>query len=355
MLLALPKYRIKLETFIFPIVGLAAFFVYIFAFNVDLQKIISEIQRIDLPLYLLAMVTSLLDTLFFSLAWYSLLRFLSVKVRFLKAFLFVWVGIFVDTIIPAESVSADIAKIYLVNREEAGSAGKATASLVAQRLVGMSLNTATLLAGIVLLWTQQLLSGMVLNLSLFLVALTSFSSVLILLLCSRERWTLLIVDKVIGFVGWLSRGHWKLDKMRQDVVGAMKAFHCAFREYAHAPKTLLITACFSILSWMSYLSVFYLTFQAIGYPQISWGTILVISAVFGMVKSIPLGIPFDVGLPEITITTLLILFGVPAETSATATILIRLLTLWLRFFIGVASQQWIGIKELTTSTSNKQR
>jgi uncharacterized membrane protein YbhN (UPF0104 family) len=100
------------------------------------------------------------------------------------------------------------------------------------------------------------------------------------------------------------------------------------------------------------LALFYLTFLSVGYFQISWGAILVVSAIFIAVKSIPAGVPFEVGLPEITMTTLLIFFGVPAEISATVTILSRLLTLWMRFFIGFGAQQWIGIKAITTKSSS---
>jgi uncharacterized protein (TIRG00374 family) len=127
-----------------------AFFVYIYIFNVDIQGIIAEVQQINLSFYLLAMIVALLDTLFFTLAWHSLIRFLSIRISLFKSFLFVWVGIFIDTMIPAESVSGEISKIYLVNKEQNGAAGKATASIVAQRLIGMGINIVTLLVGAVL-------------------------------------------------------------------------------------------------------------------------------------------------------------------------------------------------------------
>jgi hypothetical protein len=47
-------------------------------------------------------------------------------------------------------------------------------------------------------------------------------------------------------------------------------------------------------------------------------------------QSIPIGVPFEVGLPEITMTTLYVSLGVPAGIAATSTILSRLITLWLR-------------------------
>lgn len=350
-LLTQPKYRVTWKTFIFPLLGLAAFFAYIYIFNVDIQQIIAKVQGINLRFYVLAAIASLLDIFFFSLAWHSLLRFLSVKISLFRSFLFVWVGIFIDTMIPAESVSGEISKIYFVNREQNGAAGKATASVVAQRLIGMSINIVTLSIGAVLLLFDRSIDryGMILALILFLVAVTFVFLALILLLCRKENWTMRIVDKLIRFAERISRGRWKLAKLKQEVIEATKAFHGAIRDYARAPKTLLVASSFSVISWILALAILYFTFLSVGYPQISWSAILVTSGIFVAVKSIPVGVPFEVGLPEITLTTLLILFGVPPEISATATILMRLLTLWMRFLIGFAAQQWVEIKSITTS------
>lgn len=271
------------------------------------------------------------------------------KLSVVKSFAFVWAGIFVDTLIPAESISGEITKIYLVNREQNGAAGRATASVVAQRLIGMGINIAILVTGAVLLLIENLLYGMILWLILFLVATICVFFALILFLCFREKWTYRIVDGIIGFAQRISRGHWRLTKLREEVVEIHATFHTAIKEYIHGPKTLFVASVSSIVSWALSLSVFYLTFVAMGYPQISWSAILVISAIFVAVKSVPIGVPFEVGLPEITLTTLLYFFGVPWGISATATILMRLLTLWLRFFIGFGAQQWIGIKAIMSS------
>jgi uncharacterized protein (TIRG00374 family) len=344
--LSAPKYKVTWKTLLLPIIGLVAFFVYIYVFNVDIQEIIVKVEQTNPYYYVLAAVASILDIVFFTLAWHFLLRFLSVKLSVFKSFVFVWAGIFVDTLIPAESVSGEITKIYLVNREQAGTAGRVTASVVAHRLIGMGINIAILLAGAVLLLTESQLHGMILDLVLFLVTVISLFFILILLLCFREKWTFRIVDGVIGFVERVSRGRWRLTKLREDVVENQKAFHGAINEYLHAPKTLFIASFSTVIAWILSMSVLYLTLASLGYPQISWSAILVISAIFVAVKSVPIGVPFEVGLPEITLTTLLVFFGVPGAISATATILMRLLTLWLRFFIGFGAEQWIGMKAI---------
>jgi uncharacterized protein (TIRG00374 family) len=347
------KYKVTWKTLLLPIIGLAAFFLYIFIFHVDFFDVIAKIQHANAYFYALATAATLLDTLFFALAWHSLMGYLSVRISRFRSFLYVWVGIFVDTLIPAESVSGEMAKIYLVNKEQDGTAGKATGSIVAQRLIGMFINISTLLAGAALLLLENQLYGIVLTLIFLLVTLTSLFLVLTLLLCVKEKWTMGIVDATIRFVDYVSRGRWKLSRLREEAKQEAMAFHTAMREYVHAPKTMFTAAIFSIISWMLTLAVLYLTFLSIGYSQISWSAILVVSAIFAAAKAIPVGVPFEVGLPEITLTSLLFMFGVPWDTSATATILMRLLTLWLRFFIGFTAQQWIGVKAITTSTNGE--
>jgi len=347
------KFKVAWKTVLPPVLGLIAFFLYIYIFGVDILQIITIIQSSINPyVYLLATIAVLLDTLFFAIAWYFLLRFLAVKLSIAKALLFVWFGMFMDILIPAESLSGEISKIYLVTREQNGTTGRVTASVVAQRLIGMTINIVTLLIGAALLLMERQFFGVMLNLTLILVTLTFIFLSLLLLLCVKEEWSLRIVDKIIGFAEWVSRGRWKLTKVREEAVNAAKAFHNAMIQFGHAPKTLILASSFSVVSWILALAVFPLSFLSIGkITAISWSEMLVVFSIFTAVKSIPFGVPFEVGLPEITLTTLFILVGVPPQTSATVTILVRILTLWFRFFIGFAAQQWLGIKAITTASA----
>jgi uncharacterized protein (TIRG00374 family) len=348
-----PRYNITWKTFALPLIGIAAFVIYIYVFNVDIQEIFGEVQKIKSSYYVLAIIVSLLDIFLFTVAWRSLLRFLSVEFPVLKLFAFVWIGIYVDTIIPAESVSGEIAKIYLVNKEQNGTSGRATASIVAHRLISMGITIVTLIVGAALLLVQSLLYGIMLSLILFLIAMVCLFFVVVVFFSFKETWTFRMLDGLIRFAEWISRGRWKLTKLRDEVIQTQRDFHIAVKEYIHAPKTLFTASLFSSISWVFALLVYYFTFQAIGYTQIPWSAILVISAIFVAVKSIPVGVPFEVGLPEITLTVLLQMFGVPVGIGATVTILSRLLTLWLRFFIGFGAQQWLGIKAIVSSSEQR--
>lgn len=65
--------------------------------------------------------------------------------------------------------------------------------------------------------------------------------------------------------------------------------------------------------------------------------------------------PFEVELPEITMTTLYTLLGVPAESSATATILLRIATPWLRFFIGFVAHLWLELEPIMTNAAKMEK
>jgi uncharacterized protein (TIRG00374 family) len=121
------------------------------------------------------------------------------------------------------------------------------------------------------------------------------------------------------------------------------------KRFGRNPKPLVFSLLGLSVTWVFSLSVSYLVFLSLRTP-VSWSVILITSAIVLAVKSIPVGIPFEVGLPEITMTTLYTSFlGVEyAGIAATATILNRIITLWLRFFIGLGAQQYLDLKPVIT-------
>ena len=99
--------------------------------------------------------------------------------------------------------------------------------------------------------------------------------------------------------------------------------------------------------------VVFLVFVAIGYLEpsvpILFLEVAVVTTLLGTIKSVPLGIPAEVGLPDIAMAGFFTLFGIPLDVSAAATILTRILTVWLRFLIGFIAIQWFGFKRLMDS------
>ena len=350
------KPKITRKTLIFPLVGLAAFFLYIYLFQVDILAIIATAQRADPLLYALAAALSLVEVLFFSVSWRVLANFLMLKLSVIKSYLLVWYSIFVDTIVPAESVSGEALRVYMITREQGKeTCGRVVASLVTHRLLGMTMNVAVLIAGMALLFTETQINPLIFNLILFLAAGITVTLLLIMLFAFKEGWSLKVINWLVRAGKFLSRGRWQgqLTKIKEEACNIATSFHDSMKEFRHSPKALASSLFYLAITWVFSLSIPYLVFMALRFP-VSWSVIFITSAIVLAVKSVPIGVPFEVGLPEITMTTLYTsLIGLPyAGICATATILTRLITLWLRFFIGFVAQQWLELKPVIARPSN---
>lgn len=348
------KPKVSRRTLLFPLVGLAAFFAYIYLFQVDIATIIATAQRADPLLYALAIGFSLAEVFFFSVSWRFLVNTLGVKLSVIKSYLYVWYGIFVDVIIPAESISGEALRVYLITREQGNNkCGQVVASLVMHRLLGMVLNIIVLILGMVLLFIETQLNPLIFNLIMFFAAGIAVILFLIMIFSFREKWLLKVIDWLTRLGKSLTRGKWhgQLTKLKEEACRIAQSFHGSMREFKHKPQAIVFSLFYLALSWVLSLSIPYLVFLSLRFP-VSWSVILVTSTIVLAVKSVPVGIPFEVGLPEITMTTLYTSLGVPAEISATATVLIRLITLWLKFAVGFVAQQWLELKPVLAATDN---
>ncbi len=355
-----PKPKITRKTVLFSLIGLVAFFVYIYLyiylFQVDISTIIATVQSADPLPYILAVALSLAEIFFFSVSWRVLANFLQIKLSVIKAYLLVWYGIFVDTIVPAESVSGEALRVYLIAKEQGNdTTGRTVASLVTHRLLGMGMNVAVLIIGMVLLFTEAQIDPLIFNLILFLTVGITVTLLLLIFFSFKEKWILKVIDGLTKLGKFLSRGKWQgqLTKISEDACRIVKSFHDSMKEFRRNPKTIVFSLFYLTLAWILSLSIPYLVFWSLRFP-VSWSAILITSAIVLAVKSVPLGIPFEMGLPEITMTTIytLILGPEAAGISFTATILIRLITLWLRFFIGFVAQQWLELKPVLAPASS---
>ncbi len=344
---AKPKPTFTVKTVVLPLIGLLAFFLYIWLFNVDLVSIIDTVKQAQPLPYLAAVAVSFLEILFYSLSWRSILSSLNVNLSKIKSYIYVCAGLFMDILIPAESVSGEICRVYMVNREQKGVSGKVVASLMTYRLLSMVMNAAFLVLGGVLLIGVIEINPMVSSVIQLFTGVTVGLMALFLGICWKENWTLKIINFVVCTGDRVSLGRLHLEKYRKDALSATKSFHDSMKELLHKPGSLAAPTFYLALNWAASMAVCYLVFISLGF-DVSWGVVLITTSLVTAIKSIPVGIPFEVGLPEITMTTLYVSLGVPAGIAATSTILSRLITLWLRFIIGFAAYQWTETKHALT-------
>jgi len=338
-----PRPKLGWKSVVFPFLGLVGFFIYIYFFHVDILGILSKAKDADPIIYLIAIAFGMLEVFFFTISWRVLTNYLKIKISVLRAYLYVWYGIYVDTIVPAQSISGEVTRTYLCTRDKCGPFGKVVASLYMHRLLGMALNVVALIAGIVLLTFGGNVNPIVFNAIIFVAAAIVGIISLMIVLGFKQQWTLKVINFVTNLAHKISFGKLKLSNLKDQAVEVTGHFHDSMKEFRHNPKALGGSIFYLIISWILSLSVPYLVFMSLEHP-VTWSIIIVTSAIFLAVKAIPIGIPFEVGLPEAVMTTLYISMGINPALAATATILVRIITLWFRFFLGLASQQWLELK-----------
>jgi len=362
----IPERRKLVRRFLpFLLIGLLVLVCYLYFTHIDVQEMITLLGSVNPIFYSLAVIATLLDTLFFSLTWHYFLEPLSIKVPFRKTFLFVSAAIFVDILVPAESVSGDLSKAYLMSKEagETGrNAGKIAASLVSHRI----LNTVVVLSSLLVCCLsffilkyeipEEPVLGMSISKWIILVTLGTVTTLSFLVaLALREEITRKILDLLFKLVGFISRGRWHLTALKSKVQKAVDAFHYAIKVFGRHPSNLFRPVVFSLISWLFSLLISSLVFVSLGHP-IHFGIVVIVHSLGCAIQSIPLGIPAEVGLIEVAMISLYTAFlkGTPGvdvgALSFAATFLIRILTVGLRFFIGFVAIQWVGAKALMGSS-----
>lgn len=348
------QFKFTPKTVILPIMGVVAFLLYIYIFNVDIPLIIQTAQKAQPLPYAAAVLISFIEILFYALSWRSILSGLNVKLSKFKAYIYVCCGLFMDILIPAESLSGEICRVYLVNREQHGVTGKVVASLMTYRLLSMVMNAVFLVLGAVLLFGVVQINPLIAFVIQLFIAVTVGLMALFLGFCWKESLTHRVINFVIRIGEFFGRGKWNLDKFREDALNASQSFHCSMKDLLRNPRHLAVPSIYLALNWGASMCIAYLVFVSLGL-NVSWGVILITTSLVTAIKSIPVGVPFEVGLPEITMTTLYVSLGVPADIAATSTILSRLITLWLRFGVGFAAYQYTEAKHALTKASNEEK
>ena len=327
------------------LIGLLFFIGYLYFF-VDISEMFMIIHRANLFFYLLSFVALLLAMVFSSLTWFCFLRSLSITVSFRRTFLFSWIGVFVDTLIPLESIAGDLSKTYLMAKETDENTGKVLVSVVSHRILSMVITLGTLFISLFLLLfiLQYELTAFALSLILFVIIGSVISLFLILLLCFKEQLTQKIIDSLLRFSNFVLRGRLNLTDLKSKARKALGNFHESVEVLRKHPRSLVQPVFFVLVSWFFTLLSSYFVFASLGY-RVSFVLITIVYSISCALHNIPIGVPGDVGLVEVVMTSLYALLGVPITTSAVATILIRVLWVWVRLLLGLISFQWVMVKE----------
>lgn len=324
------------------ILGLLIFIGYLYFF-VDIPEMLSAIQQIDGFYYSLAIIVLFLNMLAYSAVWQYLLRPLSIKVSFMKTMLITWVGAFVEFFVPSEAIGEDVSKSYFMIKESGENTGKVVASVLGQRIISMLVTLIILIGCAFSLFGLQLEIPVTVSFLIIIISVgTAIPLLFLILLCKKERLSHRIIDLLIRFAVFISRGRLNIDNLRLKSKNSLDSFHLSISILGQNPKSLVQPMFFALSSYFLSVLVSYFVFVSLGYI-VSFVMLTIVYSISRSLQSIPTMLPGEVGFVEIVMTSLYIALLGPeaAAVSAAATVLTRVLWILFRLPLGFIALQWI--------------
>ncbi len=326
-------------------VGILIFVAYLHFF-VGIPDMLAIIQGVDLLYYALAAVVLLLNTVTNSLTWQFFLHSLKIKIPFRKTFLFTLVGVFVDLLVPAESISGDATKSYLMTKGSGEKAGKVLASVVSHRILSMIIPLGSLIFSLIFLHVLGI--GVKVEALVLILVVTvgiTISLCFIFLFSFKEKLTQRLIDVFLRFMDFVTRRRLNIESIRANLIKGLSAFHDSIDTLRRNPRNLVPPILSELGAWFLSILLSYLVFVSLG-QQIDFFIIIIVHSVSVSIQSIPVGIPGDVGFVDTAMAWLYGLLAVEDTVGAAATVLIQILRVWLRIVIGFVAVQFVGIRNL---------
>jgi len=343
----------------FMFLGLLAFVLYLYFF-VGFDSMFEILEKLN-PFeyffyYSLTIAAILVSMIFYSMTWHELLKDLSLDLSLRRAFLYSWVGNFVDLVLPLETVSGEFTRLYLIRQDVKNDIGKAVASLIYHRIISISTTLiALIVSSLYLIIAYRVRIDIILFLSTVAIC-TAATIILLLYLSLNEKAAGKIVSSLIRSVSVFIKNEEKIAGLKEKAISDLSVFHRAVESFGKNPRTLVKPFIYSYISWFSQLTIYLLVFYALG---ISWilqcvPQMMVVFSITLAVQTIPIGFP--VGLVEFVMTYLYnILIGTSPAVNGLATSLIRIVTFWFQILVGFLIVQWLGIRRILQTDSFKKR
>ena len=320
------------------IIGLIAFILYIY-FYIKPAEVYHILSKTSLEYYVLTFVSYLLFAFFSSLVWHRLLSNLSINVSKLKVLLYTWAGLFFDATIPQLGWSSEVSKTYLLARDLKVDAGKIGASVVGQKLFNMTMTIIALSLGLGLVLINYSLPLMVTLLIATVLALSITALSIVYYVSNKPKATASLLTWAIKIILFF-RKRWNHENFKAKADNLLKEFHQGIHQLISKPKTLMQPIVFAVLSFISEVSVIFLTFAALGFP-VPVDKVLIVFTLTGTLQTV--GLTFF-GFPELIMTVSFNALLIPAPLAVSVTLLTRVVNLWFRLVVSYFALQWAGIK-----------
>ena len=305
------------------IVGLAVFAIYLYFF-VGIHEITTVLTHVNSGqyalFYSLALLCVLASVFFWSVAWNTILRRLSIKISYRRAYLYYWTSYFVDLVVPCATVCGELTRLYLVQKETDENYGALASAAITNRIVAYTVVTVGLYSGAVLIFLKPSVSPAITNVFIvFLVGVTIYMGVLLYLAFVKQA-ARNVTRLYLRLLKIFMPKRYRLSSI-ESTRKSLGEFYSGFKVFREKPRLLLKPLFFHTISYILGLSVYILVFYALGIPSSNPEFYIVVFFIATAVQDAAAA--FSVGSLEILLSTILLLYGINPGISGIAAVVLK--------------------------------
>ena len=329
------------------LIGLGLLFIYVtFANSTQVVQILMAAAPVLLGLAILSII---LGSFFYTIAWQKLLQYTELPSSFARALYYGYVGLFFDQIIPIGGSAGIVVRAHLIREDrkaykETDIWGRALTSQTAMKIaVTLWIVVASVLGFVYLLLQFPLTRYTTIAVVFFL--FFSVMGIIVLLLLSIHpeapirlaHGILNVLGRVIPFIKP------RIEEFRPRAEENAQSFSKGMRLLIQQKSALLFSLTFCLLYYLSFIVAAWLSFVALGLRQ----PVLVICAITTValiIQFLGLGLPGGLGVKEIVTAELFaVVIGstsplsssgiAPRAAAAAASIMVNVLMFWVPLFL----------------------
>jgi len=281
---------------------------YFLLTKLDFAELLNIIKNINIFYFILSLFISFSVFPLLALRWQVLLRNVGLKKRVRDLNEIVFLSNFINCIVPAKA--GELYRAYLIKKNYRFSMSKTIGTIFVERLIDMAFLIALMIISIEVVFRGVFPAIVITPVKILLILTIIFIILAFVMKHQRKRIMKILPKKIKKIFGNFERG----------ISGCLRW------------RDMPLIGSYSVLRWFIQIMSFYFIILAINL-KISFFLIVFITLASALITLIPIT-PGGLGMGELAIAGILVMFSVEKNLAISASILIRFIGYWCVVLVG---------------------
>ncbi|RAP52249.1 MAG: hypothetical protein BZ138_03460 [Methanosphaera sp. rholeuAM270] len=301
------------------------------------EQIISALKTADITYVVLALFIQVIILLLWNTRWSIICKSLDIPHNFMSLFAMTIIGLAINDLTPSGRSGGEPVRAYILSKNSSEDFKRTFASVMGDKIFDTFPFIVLAIFSIAYLMLYLHLDATIFSLLLISLILFIIALLFIIILCFNENMGIFTVKWVFRQI---KRFTLKFSKYEEKVLSSLLGFQNSLRYLLSNRRLLLEAALISFLVWFLELLRVYVVFLAFG-VNVSLGMIAAVFLVSSLIGIIPL-LPGGLGSIDGVMILLYSMAGISASVSTAATLIERMISLWMILILGIILLPFFG-------------